>query len=230
VTPGEEKLAIDQNGRTNMDTIKIAAKRRTGSGKGAARRLRHDELIPAVTYGPEHDSAPLAISPKELLAVLASEHGRNSVIELDVEGEKITALLADYQYHPVSRQLLHADFLQISLERPVLVDVPLELTGKAQGVVLGGTLRQVFRKLPIECLPMNIPVKIEHDVTELGLDDTVSTKDLALPEGVTVRLPAEQTVAAVVTETTRGMEDEEAAPEAAAAAPEGGAPPAAPEA
>lgn len=211
-----------------MELSKVMAARRTGSGKGASRRLRRDGMIPAVVYGKETPAEALAVSPRELLGVLNSELGRNSVIELAVEGEqKRTVLLADYQYHPVSRDLLHADFLQIHLDKPVLVDVPLELNGRPKGVVLGGVLRQVYRKLPIVCLPAQIPVKIEHDVSELGLDDHVAVRDLALPEGVTVRLPEARTVAAVVTETHRGEAEEapEAAPEAgaapvAAAAPE----------
>ncbi len=162
----------------------------------------------------------LAVEPKDLLGVLKSEHGRNSVIELQVEGEgKRTVLLADYQYHPVTRAFLHADFLQIHLDRPVDVDVPFELTGKAKGVVVGGVLRQVFRKLPIRCLPEQIPVKIEHDVTELELDEHVAVRDLALPEGVSVRLDEGQTVAGVVTESKRVEEGEEAE----AAAPTEGA-------
>lgn len=203
-----------------METIKIVAARRDGSGKGAARRLRTAGQIPAVAYGKDLAAVPLTVAPKDLLGVLASEHGRNSVVELDVSGEKITALLTDYQYHPVSRQLLHADFHRIHLDQAVDVDVPLELTGKPKGVVLGGTLRQVFRKLPVRCLPSLIPVKIVHDVTELDIDDAVPVSALSLAEGVAVRLPAEQTVAAVVTEKKRVEEEETpVAAEGAAAAP-----------
>jgi large subunit ribosomal protein L25 len=200
-----------------MESIKVTANRREESGKGAASRLRSQGQIPAVAYGKHLPSQPLAVSPDALKAVFSSAYGQNNVIELDVDGtEKLTVLLRDYQYHPVSRHLLHADFVQIHMDQPVDVEVPLELTGKAQGVVLGGTLRQVFRKLPIRALPNDIPIKIEHDVTQLGLDGHVATKDLALPQGVTVRLPPEQTVAAIVTEIVRG--EEEAAPAAGAPA------------
>jgi large subunit ribosomal protein L25 len=209
-----------------MELSKVPAVRRTESGKEASRRLRRDGMIPAVVYGKQTPAEALAVAPKDLLGVLSSELGRNSVIELDVQGEaKRTVLLADYQYHPVSRSLLHADFVQIRLDRPVEVDVPLELTGKPKGVVLGGVLRQVYRNLPIVCLPTQIPVKIEHDVTELELDDHVAVRDLALPDGVRVRLPDAQTVAAVVTETHRGeAEEEKPAAEAEAAAAPAAAP------
>jgi large subunit ribosomal protein L25 len=207
-----------------MDTIKVSANRRSESGKGEASRLRGKGQIPAVAYGKQLPAQALAVSPDALKAVFASAYGSNNVIELDVEGkDKLTVLLRDYQYHPVSRQLLHADFVQIHLDQPVDVEVPLELTGKAAGIIQGGTLRQVFRKLPIRALPKDIPVKIVHDVTSLGLDGHVAPKDLALPEGVTVRLPAEQTVAAIVHEIVR--EEETATP--AAGAPAAAAAPAA---
>lgn len=212
-----------------MELRKVPATRRNQSGKGPARRLRADGHIPAIAYSKELGSMQLAVAPKDLIGVLEAEHGRNSVIELDVEGgDKLTVLLSDFQYHPVSRELLHADFLQIHLDRPVEVDVPFMLHGKAKGVVAGGILRQVFRKLPIRCLPEQIPVKLEHDITELGLDEQVAAEDVAVPEGVEIRLPAKQTVAAVVTEKKRGPEEEEGAAAApGAAAGEGAAPAAA---
>ena len=207
-----------------MELVKVPASRRDSAGKGSSRRLRSDGRIPAIAYGKGEPAVQLAVSPKDLVGVLARERGRNSVIELQVEGaDKLTVLLSDYQYHPVSRQLLHADFLKIALDEPVDVEVPFELTGKPQGVVMGGILRQVYRKLPVRCLPEQIPVKITHDVTSLELDDVVPVSALGLPEGVSVRLPAEQTVAAVVTEKKRGFE-EEAAPGAAAAAGAAAAP------
>ncbi|MES1185143.1 MAG: 50S ribosomal protein L25, partial [Myxococcales bacterium] len=97
-----------------MDTIKVTASRRSENGKGAANRLRSTGKIPAVAYGKQLPAQALAVSPDALKAVFASAYGNNNVIELDVEGkDKLTVLLRDYQYHPVSRQLLHADFVQI---------------------------------------------------------------------------------------------------------------------
>ncbi|HTA88247.1 MAG TPA: 50S ribosomal protein L25 [Polyangiaceae bacterium] len=207
-----------------MDAIKVTASRRDGSGKGAARRLRSEGRIPAVAYGKGLPTQALAIAPEAIKSVLSSARGRNTVVTLDVDGKAgLTVLLSDFQYHPVSRELLHADFLQIHLDQPVNVEVPLELTGKAVGVTAGGTLRQVFRKLPIRCLPGQIPVKLTYDVTELALDGHVPVKDLALPEGVSVRLPPEQTVASVVTEIVRA--EEETTPAAGAAAAPGAAAP-----
>jgi large subunit ribosomal protein L25 len=201
-----------------MQTIKINVTRRQQGGKGEARRVRNAGKIPAIAYGKNLSALPLAVAADQLHQVLASERGRNSVVELDVEGQdKFTALLCDYQYHPLSRAFLHADFLQINMDQEVDVEVALELTGKAAGIVLGGTLRQVFRVLPLRCLPEKIPVKISYDVTPLGLDGHVQVRDLALPEGVSVRLPPERTLVAIVKE--KQAPEEEAAPAAAAAAP-----------
>jgi large subunit ribosomal protein L25 len=211
-----------------MDAIKVTASRRDDHGKGAARRLRNEGKIPAIAYGKSLPSQAIAVHPDAIKAVLSSARGRNTVVTLDVDGKSdLTVLLSDFQYHPMTRSLLHADFVQIHLDQPVNVEVPLELTGKAAGVAAGGTLRQVFRKLPIRCLPNLIPVKIVHDVTALTLDNHVATKDLGLPEGVSVRLPAEQTIVSIVHEIMRGEDESAAAPGAAAAAGAAAAPAAA---
>jgi len=204
-----------------MELRKFAATVRADSGKGAAARLRKTGFIPAVAYGKNLPVQSLSISPSDLTSVLTSDHGRNSVIELDVAGQKkLTVLIRDFQYHPLSRELLHADFVQIALDQPVDVDVPLDATGKAKGVVDGGILRQVFRRVPVRCLPEKIPVKLVHDVTTLELNQHVLVKDLAVPEGVTIRLPQDQTVLAVAMEKLV-VEEEEAKPADAAAAAAG---------
>lgn len=213
-----------------MELRKFNATVRSNSGKGASARLRKGGQIPAVAYGKNLPVQSLSISPSDLSSVLTSAHGRNSVIELDVAGQKkLTVLIRDFQYHPLSRELLHADFVQIALDQPVDVDVPLDATGKAKGVVEGGVLRQVYRRVPVRCLPEKIPVKLVHDVTELGVNEHILVKDLAVPEGVTIRLPQDQTVLAVAFEK-QVVEEEEAKPAdaaAAAAAAPGAAAPAA---
>jgi large subunit ribosomal protein L25 len=209
----------------------LEAKSRAAAGKGEARRLRNAGLVPAVAYGKGLPSMPLAVTPKEVAAILRSELGKNTVIELKLEpGEgagaadkktKLLALIRDYSLHPVKRHLEHVDFVEVKLDVPVDVRVPLFAVGKPAGVVAGGVLRVVHRFVPVRCLPDRIPVKIEADVTHLELGQHVATQDLKLPEGVTVRLPAEQTLIAVVAPE---KEVEEAAPGAPAAAAGAAAP------
>jgi large subunit ribosomal protein L25 len=201
-----------------MEIVKLEVVTRTEFGKGPSSRLRREGQIPAVAYGKNLPAANIAVSPKALMAVLNSDHGRNSVVELSLSKEKtITALVTEYSYHPVTRSLIHADFLEISLEEPVEVIVPFETYGKSKGVTEGGTLRLVRRVLPIRCLPQQIPVRIRHDITNLGLAEAVKVSQLTLPEGVSVVLPPEQTLA-MVDAPNRAKEEEEEGKEPAAAA------------
>lgn len=204
-----------------MTTNTLVANLRPQGGKGPSRRLRASGKIPAVAYGSDIAATALAVSPKELTKLLSGEHGLNTVVELEVDGKvKMHTLVVDYQIHPVTRAILHADFKKIDLDKPVDVEVTLELVGKSAGVTAGGELHQIFKKLPVRCRPAHIPVKLVHDVTELGLDQAAHVKDLKLPEGVEVLLPAERTFATVYTAKKRGAEDEAAdgAPAAAGAA------------
>ncbi len=219
-----------------MDITKLTASTRNEQGKGPSRRLRAAGKIPAIAYGKNLAATALAVDPKALKAALSGPHGRNKVLEVAVEGgATITAMVRHYAHHPVSRDILHADFQQVNLSEPVDVLVPFRLVGKSKGVVLGGVLTQVYRDLPVRCLPEKIPALIEADVTELDLGAAIKASQLVLPEGVSVRLAAEQTVAAVVAPDKRGEEEAaggKGAPAAAAAgkaaAPAAGAKAAAP--
>ncbi|MDI1446551.1 50S ribosomal protein L25/general stress protein Ctc [Polyangium sp. 6x1] len=213
-----------------MEIIKLSATRRQESGKGPSNRLRRTGNIPAICYGKGLEAFPVAVSPKALLEVLKSAHGKNSVIELAVEGsDNLTVMVRDYGYHPISRELVHADFLQVKLDQPVDVEVPVRCVGKSKGVAGGGILQQIFRNLPIRCLPEKIPALVEIDISELDLGDTVKAGAVALPEGVKTRLPDDQTVV-VVAVPEKGEEAAAApgAPGAPAAAPAAGAKGAAP--
>lgn len=204
----------------------LQAQLRSVTGKGDLRRLRRTGLVPAVAYGKGLPSMPIAVAPKEVTAILRGELGKNTVIELRLDGKNLLAMVRDYTVHPVSRGLEHVDFVEVKLDRPVNVDVPLIPSGKAVGVTKGGVLRVVHRTVPLRCLPDRIPAKIEANVTNLELGQHISTRDLTLPAGVAVRLPAEQTLIAVVA-PEKEVEEAPVVPTAAAAAapgPAGAAP------
>jgi large subunit ribosomal protein L25 len=201
-----------------MTTNTLVASLRPVGGKGPARRLRAEGKIPAIAYGADIVATSLAVSPKELKRLLSGEHGLNTVVELEVDGKvKMHTLVVDYQIHPVTRAILHADFKKIDLDKPVDVEVTLELVGKSVGVTMGGELHQIFKKLPVRCRPAQIPVKLVHDITEIALDQAAHVKELKLPEGVEVLLPPERTFATVYTAKKR-KDEEEAAAEGAAPA------------
>ena len=197
----------------------VTANPRNEHGKGAARRLRNGGQIPAVAYGKGLKATPLAISPKDVLTVLKSERGQNTVLKMTVSGgTDMLCMIKEYTYHPVTRSLEHVDFVQVQLDKAVDVDVPLQVNGKAIGITNGGVLRQVYRTVPVRCLPDRIPLKLECDVTNLDLHEAIHTKEIKVPEGVEIRLPEEQTLVAIVApEKDRSAEEEAAAPGAAAA-------------
>lgn len=197
----------------------VTANPRTEHGKGAARRLRHAGQIPAVAYGKDLAAMPLAISPKEIVTVLRSERGQNTVLQMKAGSKDLLVMIKDYAIHPVTRALEHVDFVEVKLDKAVDVQIPLHITGKAVGVTNGGIVRQVYRTLPVRCLPDRIPLKVETDVTALDLGDAIAPKDLKLPEGVEIRLPENQTLVSVVApEKDRSADEAAAAPGAAAAA------------
>jgi large subunit ribosomal protein L25 len=201
-----------------MTTNTLEATVRPSHGKGPCRRLRAAGQMPAIAYGDGLEAMPLAVSPKALGKLLNGEHGLNTVVDVQVAGHSnFPALVVDYQIHPVTRAFLHVDFKKIDLDKTVDVEVKLELIGKPEGVTAGGELHQVFRKLLVRCRPGQIPVKLVHDVTSLGLDTVAHVKDLKLPEGVEVLLPPERTFAAVQTAKKRTTDEEDAAAAAAAA-------------
>jgi len=197
-----------------MEFQALQAEVREGRGKGPARQLRMRGLIPAVFYGPGADPTTVAVSPKALRAALGTPMGRNAVIKLTIGTREELALVRDVQIDPVHREPEHADFYRVQLDRPVDVRVPFITTGKPIGLAKGGELHVVYRLLPVRALPEKIPVKIETDVSHLDMHDTVRVKELSLPEGVTVLLSQERTIASVLSEKKK---EEEVAPVAAVA-------------
>jgi large subunit ribosomal protein L25 len=207
-----------------MSTHTVVAESRSQTGKGAARQLRAKGLVPAVYYGPGHQPTGLAVSPKELIAALSTAHGRNALITLQISGKDELAMVQDLQIHPVTRKPVHVDFYRVDTQQEIQRDVPFVAEGRAKGVVAGGELAVVYRALPLRAKPGTFPARIQVDVTNLEIGDHVKVKDLSLPEGVTVALPAERNVVSCTTLRKRKDEEEAAA---AGAAPGAAAPAAA---
>ncbi|NJD17921.1 MAG: 50S ribosomal protein L25 [Gemmatimonadetes bacterium] len=202
-------------------TKSLNAKKREGSGKGVARKLRQDGRVPAGLYGKDMDSVALSIDAMEAEHLFAAISVENTIIELQVEGEKSSfqTLVREIQAHPFKKELVHVDFYRLQKGVAVDVDVPVELEGTPVGVKsFGGILEQLVHEVPVRCLPHLIPEMIKVDVSPLELDQSVKVGDLVLPEGVEVMLDEARLVCIVA--TPRGMAEEAAAAEAAAEAPE----------
>ena len=168
-----------------QDTSTLKAQMRDKSGKGPARRLRAQGLVPAVCYGP-YDKQPLmvAVDPEALAKAIATPHKFNTVIKLEVDGQTRTVLFKDYEKDPVDGHVLHVDFLDVRMDQEVVVNVPVVLVGKPVGVTEGGILQQVSRTLPVICKPAQIPEKIEVDVSNLKIAESIHISDIKPPEGV----------------------------------------------
>ncbi|MCC7008755.1 MAG: 50S ribosomal protein L25 [Acidobacteria bacterium] len=163
-----------------MDAVLEAVRRET-RGDGNAGRLRRSGRIPAVLYGGESGTAEsIALDPKALMKILQSQGGANTLISLQLEGGGETKVLVkEFQIHPMSQQILHADLYRVAMDKVIRVTVPVHLTGEARGVKQqGGIVDFVHREMVVECLPGDIPEHITVDVTELMLHDGVRVRDI----------------------------------------------------
>ncbi len=181
-----------------MEKQTLTAEVRTQCGKGPARRLRMQGKIPAVFYGPGVDATPLTISPADIIKILRGPHGRNALIEMDINGTTELALVRDLDQDPVTHAPLHVDLYRVSLDTPIDTHVPFSFSGRAVGVQKGGVLNVTTRSLPVRATPDRIPAQIVHDISELDMHEAVTVSALQLPEGVTVSLPPKRTLGIIV--------------------------------
>jgi len=206
-----------------MPEIVVAAESRSLTGKNENRRLRAKGLIPGVVYGTKQEGVAVAVSPKEIVAILRSASGENTLFDIDVKGgKKSKVILKEFQLEPVKGVLLHADFYEVALDKLLDVKVHVELHGVPVGVkVQGGVLDFVTRELEIECLPTDIPDKIDLDVSGLELGKHLRVSDLTLPPKIRMKTePGVVIVHVVVPRAEEAAVVAEAAPVEGAAAAE----------
>ena len=198
-----------------MEAVLEAQKRDT-SGKNEARRLRAKGLIPGVLYGgPRSEGTPVAVNPKELMRILHSEAGANTLITLKLGGTDARVLVKEYQLDPIDHRLLHADFYRIALDRMLTVTIPVVLRGEAKGAKQqGGVVDFVHREIEVECLPTDIPEKVEVDVSDMLIGQSIRVRDL--PENPKWKAISEPDM--MIVHVVALKAEEEPVPEAAAAA------------
>lgn len=209
-----------------MPEFVVPAESRSETGKNVNRRLRSRGLIPGVLYGTGKAAVPVAVSPREITAILRSASGGNTLFDLDLGGTRRKVILKEFQREPLRGQLLHADFYEVALDKALEVKVPIELEGVPVGVKLqGGIVDFVTRELEVECLPVDIPERITVDISHLELGKHLRVSDLKLSDKVKILVEPDVVVAHVVlprAEVAAEAATTEAAPteEAAAAEPE----------
>lgn len=200
--------------------VKLAAERRTALGRSAVRKLKASGAVPAIVYGAKDKPEPLQVSRRDINALLSRASGENILVELEIagDGKNRLALVQEVQHSPVGGDVLHVDFHAVSMDEMIEADVPLEPIGTANGVKnFGGLLEQSLRSLAIECLPRDLPDKITVDVSALNIGDAIHVRQIALPGGVTTRIPSDLTAFSVLAPTV----EEEPVVEVAEAAPAG---------
>ncbi|RRQ47310.1 50S ribosomal protein L25/general stress protein Ctc [Chryseobacterium sp. SC28] len=158
-----------------MKSITIQGTKRESVGKKSTKALRDAELVPCVVYG---GTEPLNFSAEEKsfkgLVYTPEAH----TVSIEVDGQTIPAVLQDIQFHPITDKILHADFYQLSEDKPVIMEVPVRVTGRSKGVVAGGVLRQNFRKLKLKAIPANLPDEIVVDITPLKIGNKLFLESL----------------------------------------------------
>jgi len=195
-----------------LETLEIQVEARDKQRKRDARRLLRSGKIPAILYGPKTAAVGLALDKKEFSRRVAGLQGSHLVrlkSGAAALAEKV-ALVKEMQFHPISGDVIHADFYEVDLTAKIQVHVPLHFVGKAVGIARGGILQPIVREIGVECLPLDIPEFFNVDVTALDIGDSVHIEDLQMPEGVASMAEENLALVSVVPPTV------EAAPAAAA--------------
>jgi large subunit ribosomal protein L25 len=191
------------------ERIRLEVKPRDDAGSAVARRLRAGGMIPGVLYGGGKKAHPFAVEERELRRVLTGEHGLHAILDVVFDGQKTAhhAVLKDYQLDPVRPKLLHVDLHEVRLDQVIQTQVAVEPVGESPGVKEGGALTLVLREVNVEALPMEVPDRLELDISGMAIGDSLRVSDISAPEGVQL-LDDPESVVVTVTPPTKVEEPE----------------------
>jgi large subunit ribosomal protein L25 len=185
-----------------MEKIILKAAAREDIGKGVCGRIRKKGQVPGVIYRGGKEGLNIVVDSRDLWAALHTSAGENAIITLDIGSkeakDKKTVIVREIQEDPINDSFVHVDFYEISLKDKLRVKVPVTLKGEAEGVKTdGGIMNQVLWELEVECLPTQIPERIEVQVEALHINEAIHIKDVKAPEGVQLMGDGEQVVVVV---------------------------------
>jgi large subunit ribosomal protein L25 len=207
------------------EAFSLDAELRSGKGKGASRRLRHDSKVPAIIYGGDIAAENITLDHNQVTHRLSNEAFYSHILTLNVAGKPQEVVLRDVQRHPARPVILHMDFQRISKDRVVHIHVPLHFINedKCEGIKTGGGIAsKVLTEVEVTCLPQNLPEYIEVDLLTLQVGQSVHLSELTLPEGVqlvALSHGGEHDTAVVSVHKPRGIIEDEEAPAVAEAEP-----------
>ncbi|MCU4676616.1 50S ribosomal protein L25/general stress protein Ctc [Catenovulum sp. 2E275] len=167
-----------------MSTIEINASLRSDLGKGASRRLRHAEQVPAVVYGAGKEAQALTIEHRIIFKAQEQESFYSQVLNLVIDGENNDVIVKDIQRHPFKPKIMHVDFLRVVAGQEIHTTVPVHFINEEKPVKAGGIVSHHATEIEIACLPKDLPEFIEVDVADLKVGDTLHLSDVKLPAGV----------------------------------------------
>lgn len=184
-----------------MKKIALIAQVREKAGKGVARGLRRNQMVPAVLYS-HGKSTPISMGNKDVTKVLNTEGGEHALINLKLEGSKGAgeklALIKDYQVDPISGKLIHLDLMEVAMNEKVNIQVAVHIVGNSIGVKEGGIFQYGQRQLDVECLPAHIPDFIEVNIAALKVNESLHVRNIVSPEGVKILTDPDATVATIL--------------------------------
>ena len=196
-----------------MNKPELAAQVRYESGKGVARKLRQNNRVPGIFYGPGTKSVMISLDYPELEKIMDQVTGESILLDLKLQsdqGDEIkTVMLKDLQVDPVKDNFVHVDFYEIAMDRKITVRIPINLLNIPNGVTEGGVLQHIRRELTITCLPDNLISSLDIDVSDLDIGDSLHVSALELPEEITSVDESHLTIAVIAAPTVKEEEEEE---------------------
>lgn len=189
-----------------MKSITIQGVKRESVGKASTRALRNADQVPCVVYG---GSEPIhfSVDERSFKGLVYTPEAHTVNLELS-DGTKISTILQDIQFHPVTDRIIHADFYQLHDDKPVTIEIPVRLTGRARGVVNGGVLRFNMRKLKVKAIPANLPDEIVIDITPMRIGNKIYIESIRNDQ-YTLLHPDNSVIVAVRTSRTAVADDDE---------------------
>jgi len=200
------------------ERLKLSASSRDWGGKGSARKMRQQGLIPGVVYGRGMDSIPVVVTASDLVPLLRQSDYESELIDFRVDdGEYMDVLVKEAQFDHIGDRLLHIDFFRIMRGEKLVVEVPIVVLGTAEGVKMGGILQHSTRTAKIRCLPKDIIHDLEVDVSALMVGDSVHIRDLDVPDTIEILEEPQRTVVTILAKKVEEKAPEEEVEEAAEA-------------
>ncbi|WP_216831198.1 50S ribosomal protein L25/general stress protein Ctc [Alkalihalobacterium elongatum] len=195
--------------------VALQAKTRPDLKKSTTRKFREDGQVPGILYGKKVESQPIAVDQINFIKLVRDE-GRNSIISLDVNGNKHEVMVYDMQVDPLKNELVHVDFCAVDMSSEVDTEVRVQLVGEAPGVSDGGMVSHLVHQLSIRALPSEIPSEISVDISNLNIGDSIQVKDIVSQQSVEITNDPEETIITVLVQAAEqepGQVEEEGEPE-----------------